>query len=89
MVVIALLVIAWLIVGSMVKSMKQEFKVDDTLLQCFDALVSSTFIELSDSSVDEDLTSLPSLTKSSKRTLQFGAIHPCGGVFNMLFLTYA
>jgi hypothetical protein len=56
-------------VGSVVKNMKQKFKVDDTLLQCFDALMSSTFIELFDSSMGEDLTPLPSLTKLLKHII--------------------
>jgi hypothetical protein len=52
----------------MAKIVKQELEFDDTLLQCFNALESSTFIELSNSSVGEDLTPLSSL----KRIFQFG-----------------
>ncbi len=33
-----------------VKTVKQKFEVDNTLLQCFDALASFDFIELSNSS---------------------------------------
>ncbi len=49
-----------------VKTMKQELKVDNTLLQCFDAFISFLFIELSNSSLGEDLTPLPSWMELSK-----------------------
>ncbi len=47
--------------GFVVKTMKQELKVDNTLPQCFDALASFTFIELSNSFTSEDLTPFPSV----------------------------
>ncbi len=46
--------------GFVVKTMKQELKVDNALPQCFDALASFTFVELSDSFAGEDLTPFPS-----------------------------
>jgi len=52
--------------SSMVKIVKQELEVDDILFQCSNAFASSIFIELFDSSVGEDLTPPPSLTKLSK-----------------------
>jgi hypothetical protein len=52
--------------SSMVKIVKQELEVDDTLLQCSNVFASSIFIELFDSLVGEELTPPPSLTKSSK-----------------------
>ncbi len=52
-----------------VKTVKQKFEVDDILLQCSNALVFSIFIELFDSSLGENLTPLPSLTKLSKNIL--------------------
>jgi hypothetical protein len=54
------------IASFMVKTMKQELKVDDTFPQFFNALASFTFIELFDSFTSEDLTPLLSLIKSSK-----------------------
>ncbi len=51
------------IARSTVKTMKQEFKVDDILLQCFDNLASFNFIELFNSLAGEDLTPPPSLMK--------------------------
>ncbi len=42
-----------------VKTMKQEFKVDNIFLQCSDALMSFTFIELFDSFAGENLTPFP------------------------------
>ncbi len=47
------------ITGFMVKIMKQEFEVDDTLPRCFDVFISTIFIEMFDSSLGEDLTPLP------------------------------
>jgi hypothetical protein len=52
--------------SSMVKIVKQEFKVNDTMPQCFDVLASFICIELSYSSSSEDLTPLPSSAKLSK-----------------------
>ncbi len=49
-----------------VKNVKQEFKIDNTLLQSFNVITSFIFIELFDSSLGEDLTPLPSLMESSK-----------------------
>jgi hypothetical protein len=49
-----------------VKNVKHELKVDDTLFQCHDVLTSFIFIELSNSSLGEDLTPLPLLMESSK-----------------------
>jgi hypothetical protein len=54
------------IASSMVKTMKQEIEVDDTLPQCFNILASYIFIELFDSLAVEDLTPLFLLTKSLK-----------------------
>ncbi len=54
------------IVSYMVKIMKQELKIDDIFPQCSNALASSFFIELSKSSLGEDLTPLPLSTKLSK-----------------------
>jgi hypothetical protein len=51
------------IAGFVVKIVKQELEVDDTLPQCSNVLTSFISIELSDSSSCEDLTPLPSLTK--------------------------
>ncbi len=71
---------------SMVKTMKQELEVDDTLPQCSDILVSSFFIELFDSSASEDLTPPPSSTKLSKGIFLIWSlfvirdIHPCGSI---------
>jgi glutamate racemase len=59
-------------IGSMVKTMKQELKIDNTLPQCSDALASSIFIELSNSLAGEDLTTPPSLMKLLKGIFQFG-----------------
>jgi hypothetical protein len=44
------------ITGFVVKIVKQELEVDDTLLQCFDAFAFSIFMKLSNSSSSEDLT---------------------------------
>jgi hypothetical protein len=55
------------IAGFVVKTMKQEFEVDNTLPQCFDVIASSVFIELSNSSSGEDLTPLPLLMKLTKK----------------------
>jgi hypothetical protein len=60
-------------IGSVVKIAKQELRVDETFLQCFIAFTSSIFIELFYSSLGEDLTPLPLLTKLSKGILQFDA----------------
>jgi hypothetical protein len=60
------------IVGSVVKIVMQKFKIDDTLHQCFDAIVSFIFIELFDSSMGEDLTTPPSLMNSLKGIFKFG-----------------
>jgi hypothetical protein len=49
-----------------VKNVKQEFKIDNTLLQSFNVITSFIFIELFDSSLGEDLTPLPLLMESSK-----------------------
>jgi hypothetical protein len=57
----------------MVKTVKHELKVDDTLFQCHDVLTSFIFIELSNSSLGEDLTPLPLLMKLSKGILQSDA----------------
>ncbi len=77
-VVIALLVVVWLITpriaSSMVRIMKQEHKINNTLLQCSNILASSIFIELFDSSSSDNFTPLPSLTKTSKGIPQFGAL---------------
>ncbi len=51
------------IVDFVVKIVKQELEVDDTLPQCSNVLTSFISIELSDSSSCEDLTPLPSSTK--------------------------
>jgi hypothetical protein len=59
--------------GSVVKTMKKYFKIDNIFLQCFDSLVSFTFIKLFDSSMGEDLTPLPLSTKLSKHIIQFKA----------------
>ncbi len=59
------------IVCFVVKIVKQELKVDDTFLQPSNALASSIFIELSNSSLGEDLTPLPLSIKLSKGILQF------------------
>jgi hypothetical protein len=59
-------------IGFVVKNVKKKLKIDNPFLQCSNALMPSTFIELSNSSVGEDLTSLPLSTKSSKCILQFG-----------------
>ncbi len=59
------------ITGFMVKTVKQELEVDDTLPQCFDALASFVFIKFFDSSLAEDLTPLFSLTKFVKGIIQF------------------
>jgi hypothetical protein len=61
------------IVGSMVKTMKQKFKVGNTLPQSFDALTSSIYIELSNSSSSEDLTPLPSSMELLKGIFQSDA----------------
>ncbi len=53
-----------------VKIVKQQLEVDDTLPQCSDALASFVFIESSDSFSSEDLTPLPSLTKLPKGIFQ-------------------
>ncbi len=56
--------------GSIVKIVKDEHEVLDTLPQCLDALASSVFIELFDSSSSDDLTfdgsSMRSLIVSSQ-----------------------
>jgi hypothetical protein len=52
-----------------VKTMKQEFEVDNILPQCSNVLASSIFIELFDSSLGEDLTPLPSLIELPKGIL--------------------
>ncbi len=52
-----------------VKTMKKEFKIDNIFLLCFDALASFTFIKLYDSSMGENLTPLPLLTKLAKHIL--------------------
>jgi hypothetical protein len=52
-----------------VKIVKEEFEVDNTFLQCSNALASSIFIELFDSSLGEDFTPLFSLTKLLKGIL--------------------
>ncbi len=57
----------------MVKIMKQELEVDDILLQCFEVLTSSIFIELFDSSSGEDLTTFPLSMKFLKYILQSDA----------------
>jgi hypothetical protein len=49
------------IASFVVKTMKQELKVDNVLPECFDALASFTFIGLSDSFAGEDLTPFPSV----------------------------
>ncbi len=54
-------------IGSVVKTVKHELEVDNILFQCYDALASSIFIELFNSSLSEDLTPLPSLMKLSKK----------------------
>ncbi len=59
--------------SSMVKIMKQELEVDDILLQCFEVLTSSIFIELFDSSSGEDLTTFPLSMKFLKYILQSDA----------------
>ncbi len=82
------------IASFVVKIVKKKLKVDNPFLQCSDALVSFTFIELFDSSVGEDLTPHPSLTKSSKLIFQSGtffvvkAIHPYGkySIYCFLFM---
>jgi hypothetical protein len=56
-----------------VKTVKQEFEVDDIFLQSFVGLAPSVFIELFDSSSDEDLTPLPWVTKSPKAIIQSNA----------------
>jgi hypothetical protein len=62
------------VVGSIIKiSVKQELKVDDTFLQCFDARASFVFIELFNSSLGEDLTPLLSSSKLSKDIIQSDA----------------
>jgi hypothetical protein len=53
-----------------VKTLKQELEVDDILLQCFDGLLSFTFIELFDSFAGDDLTPLPSSMKLLKGIFQ-------------------
>ncbi len=59
--------------SSMVKTMKQELKIDDIVPQCSNALVSFIFIELYNSSTCEDLTPPPLSTKSLKGIFQFKA----------------
>jgi len=54
------------IASYMVKIMKQELKIDDIFPQCSNVLASFFFIELSNSSLGEDLTPLPLSTKLSK-----------------------
>ncbi len=54
---------------SVVKIVKQELEVDDTLPQCSNVLTSFISIELFDSSLCEDLTPLPSSTKLSEGIL--------------------
>jgi len=49
-----------------VKIVKQELEVDNTLPQCSNVLTSFISIELSNSSSCEDLTLLPSSTKLSE-----------------------
>ncbi len=79
------------IVGFVVKIVKKKLEVDNPFLQCSDALVSFTFIELFDSSVGEDLTPLPSLTKSSKLIFQSGTFllskpsTPMGSIQSIVF----
>jgi len=51
------------IASFVVKIVKQELEIDDIFPQCFDALASSIFIELFDSSLGEDLTPLLLSTK--------------------------
>jgi len=58
------------IASFVVKTVKQELKVDDILPQCFDVLASPIFIEFFGSLVGEDLTPPFSLTKSSKGIFQ-------------------
>jgi hypothetical protein len=75
-----------------VKTMKQELKVDNIFLQSFDALASSIFIELFDSSSGEALTPLFLLTELLKGITQFDAYRqshpPMWGVFSLLSLVY-
>jgi hypothetical protein len=60
------------ILGSVVKIVKQKIKIGHTFPQCFDPLSSFIFMELSDSSMGEDLTTPLSLTKSLKNIFKFG-----------------
>jgi len=62
------------IASSMVKIMKQEHKINNTLSQCSNTLASSIFIELSDFSSSDNFTPLPLSTKTSKGILQFGVL---------------
>ncbi len=62
------------IASSMVKIMKQEHIINNTLLQCSNTLASYIFIELSDYSSSDNFTPLPSLMKTSKGIPQFGAL---------------
>ncbi len=54
----------------MVKIAKQELEIDNTFLQCFNVFASFVFIELFDSSSNEDLIPLPLLMELLKNILQ-------------------
>jgi hypothetical protein len=59
------------IVGFVVKIVKDEHEVFDTLLQFSYAFASSVFIELSNSSLNDDLTLNGSLMRSSIMSSQY------------------
>jgi hypothetical protein len=60
-------------IGFMVKIVKEENDVTNTLPQCSNVLTSSVFIELSNSSSSDNLTTLALLTKSPKSIPQLAA----------------
>jgi hypothetical protein len=57
------------ITGSLVKIVKQELEVDDTLPRCYDVLAFSIFSKLSDSSSSKELTPLLLSTKLLKNII--------------------
>ncbi len=57
------------IADSVVKTMKQKLKVDNTLPYCYDVFASFVFIDMSKSSSSEDSTPLPSLMELLKNIL--------------------